>query len=50
MTQRKIQFWVIPPEANAEFVTSMAEVLETYAEPLIRIARWSAGTSNRCSS
>jgi hypothetical protein len=33
MTQRKIQYWVIPPEANAEFVASMEEVLETYAQP-----------------
>jgi len=33
MTQRKIQYWVIPPEANAEFVASMEEILETYAQP-----------------
>jgi hypothetical protein len=33
MTRRKIQYWVIPPEANAEFVASMEEVLETYALP-----------------
>jgi hypothetical protein len=33
MSQRKIQYWVIPPEANSEFVASMEEVLETYAEP-----------------
>src|SRR5262249_60389735 len=33
MTRRKIQYWVIPPEANAEFVASMEEVLETYAQP-----------------
>jgi hypothetical protein len=33
MTQRKVQYWVIPPEANAEFVASMEEVLETYAQP-----------------
>ena len=33
MTQRKIQYWVIPPEANAEFVASMEDVLETYARP-----------------
>jgi hypothetical protein len=26
MTQRKVQYWVIPPEANAEFVASMEEV------------------------
>jgi len=33
MTKRKIQYWVIPPEGNAEFVASMEEVLETYAQP-----------------
>lgn len=33
MTQRKIQYWVIPPDANGEFVACMEEVLETYAKP-----------------
>lgn len=33
MTQRKIQYWVIPPEANSEFVAKMEEVLEIYARP-----------------
>ena len=33
MTKRKIDYWVIPPEANGEFVASMEEVLETYAQP-----------------
>jgi hypothetical protein len=33
MTQRKLQYWVIPPEASSEFVASMEEVLETYAQP-----------------
>ena len=33
MTHRKIQYWVIPPEADAEFVASMEEVLETYEKP-----------------
>jgi hypothetical protein len=33
MTNRKIQYWVIPPEADAEFVANMEEVLETYARP-----------------
>lgn len=33
MTNRKIQYWVIPPEADAEFVANMEEVLETYAQP-----------------
>ena len=31
MTKRKIQYWVIPPEQDAEFVACMEEVLETYA-------------------
>lgn len=31
MTNRKIEYWVIPPEADAEFVASMEEVLDTYA-------------------
>jgi hypothetical protein len=33
MTNRKIQYWVIPPKADAEFVANMEEVLETYAKP-----------------
>jgi len=33
MTRRKIQYWVIPPEANCEFVACMEDVLETYATP-----------------
>lgn len=33
MTNRKIEYWVIPPEADAEFVAHMEEVLETYAKP-----------------
>ena len=33
MTQRKIQYWVIPPESNSEFVACMENVLETYAQP-----------------
>lgn len=33
MTNRKLQYWVIPPEADAEFVANMEEVLETYAKP-----------------
>ena len=33
MTKRKIQYWVIPPEANSEFVANMEDVLETYAKP-----------------
>ena len=30
MTKRKIEYWVIPPESDAEFVAHMEEVLETY--------------------
>jgi hypothetical protein len=33
MTRRKIDYWVIPPESDGEFVASMEEVLETYAQP-----------------
>ena len=32
MTKRKIEYWVIPPQQDAEFVACMEEVLETYAE------------------
>ena len=32
MTKRKIEYWVIPPEQDAEFVACMEEVLETYAK------------------
>jgi len=30
MTKRKIEYWVIPPNQDAEFVAHMEEVLETY--------------------
>lgn len=33
MTKRKIDYWVIPPESDGEFVAAMEEVLETYAQP-----------------
>lgn len=33
MTTRKIEYWVIPPQANAEFVAGMEEVLDTYEKP-----------------
>jgi hypothetical protein len=33
MTKRKIEYWVIPPREDAEFVASMEEVLDTYAQP-----------------
>lgn len=33
MTNRKIPYWVIPPQADAEFVACMEEVLETYEKP-----------------
>jgi DDE superfamily endonuclease len=32
MTKRKIEYWVIPPEQDAEFVAAMEDVLETYAK------------------
>jgi hypothetical protein len=33
MTNRKLEYWVIPPEADAEFVAGMEEVLATYEKP-----------------
>ena len=33
MTNRKIEYWVIPPTADGEFVAHMEEVLDTYAKP-----------------
>ena len=33
MNHRKIQYWVIPPENDAEFSACMEEVLETYEKP-----------------
>ena len=33
MTKRKLQYWVIPPDADAEFAACMEDVLETYAQP-----------------
>ena len=32
MTKRKIEYWVIPPDQDAEFVADMENVLEIYAE------------------
>jgi hypothetical protein len=36
MTNRKLEYWVIPPEADAEFVAGMELVLDTYEEPYDR--------------
>ena len=33
MTRRKIEYWVIPPEADAEFVAHMEQVLDLYQKP-----------------
>ncbi len=33
MTKRMVEHWVIPPEADAEFVANMEEVLEVYERP-----------------
>lgn len=33
MTKRMIDYWVIPPDNDAEFVACMEEVLETYERP-----------------
>jgi hypothetical protein len=32
-TKRAIQYWVIPPEADAEFVAHMEDVLDVYSRP-----------------
>lgn len=46
MTKRKIQYCVIPPEADAEFIASMEEVLDKTkmrdnpARPPHRLQRW----------
>ena len=33
MTNRKIEYWVIPPQADAEFVAGMEDVLAIYEKP-----------------
>ena len=33
MTQRKVEYWVIPPAADAEFAARMEQVLDVYAQP-----------------
>lgn len=33
MTQRKIQYWVIPPKENAQFAANMENVLGIYKKP-----------------
>lgn len=33
MTQRKIQYWVIPPESDGEFAAAMEDVLDIYTLP-----------------
>jgi DDE superfamily endonuclease len=33
MTNRKIEYWVIPPDSDAEFVAHMEAVLDVYAKP-----------------
>ena len=39
MTKRKIEYWVIPPDADGEFVANMEEVLETYEKAYDQIGR-----------
>jgi hypothetical protein len=36
MTKRKIEYWVIPSEADGEFVAAMEDVLNVYAQPYDR--------------
>lgn len=33
MTKKKIEYWVIPPNSDAEFVANMEEVLDVYSKP-----------------
>ena len=33
MTKRKIEYWVIPPDSDGEFVACMEDVLEIYTQP-----------------
>jgi len=33
MTNQKIQYWVIPPDADAEFTACMEDVIEIYSQP-----------------
>ena len=33
MTRRKIQYWVIPPKSDSEFVAAMEDILDIYALP-----------------
>jgi len=33
MTRRKIEYWVIPPKADGEYVADMEVILDTYAQP-----------------
>ena len=33
MTNRKIQYWIIPPNCDAEFVANMEDVLSVYERP-----------------
>jgi hypothetical protein len=33
MTRRKIEYWVIPPESDAEFAENMENVLKTLETP-----------------
>ena len=39
MTNRKIEYWVIPPNTDAEFVAHMEQVLDTYASPTTQTAQ-----------
>jgi len=49
MTNRKIEYWMIPPESDAEFAASMEAVIETYEKPTIRGFQCFAWTNSRFS-
>ena len=42
MTKRMIEYWVIPPEQDAEFVACMEDVLDVYTRPMTPFGRWCA--------
>ena len=48
MTNRKVEYWVIPPEADGEFVAHMEEVLETYRSRTTQSVRSCVWTNSRC--
>ena len=50
MTQRRIEYWVIPPQADAEFVAHMEQVLDLYQKPPRQQNLWVSFGSGRSPS